>query len=137
MLADGGLVILVEPTLKPWRTKAWFLRQLESNPIAMGHYGGNEHIYYNWEYDRMLRRAGFRQIRFSPILAEMDLRSYIVAKAQRKTGSEFTYSLIGIAARAAYYGALEKVSRMSALHTLFKRLSLGDGLWIARRCGSC
>lgn len=135
LLASGGLVILVEPTLKPWRTKSWFFKRLEADPIAMGHYGGNEHIYYNWEYDRMLRRAGFTQISYSPILAEMDLRSYIVMKVQRKTNNEFTHSLMGIAARSAYYAVMDKASQMLLTGALFKRLSLGDGLWTARRGG--
>jgi 2-polyprenyl-3-methyl-5-hydroxy-6-metoxy-1,4-benzoquinol methylase len=133
LLGAGGLVILIEPTLKPWRTKAWFFRQLEANPVAMGHYGGNEHIYYNWEYDRMLRRAGFAQITYAPILGEMDLRSYLVMRLQRKTGNEFTHGLPGIAARAGYYAVMEKMSRTLFVSAMFKWLSLGDGLWTARR----
>jgi 2-polyprenyl-3-methyl-5-hydroxy-6-metoxy-1,4-benzoquinol methylase len=135
LLADGGLAILVEPTLKPWRSKAWFFKQLEANPIVMGHYGGNEHIYYNWEYVRMLQRAGFAQITYSPILAEIDLRSYIVMKVQRKTDNKFTHSLMGVAARASYYTIIEKMSRALLFSKLFKWLSLGDGLWTARRAG--
>jgi len=133
LLRENGVVILVEPTLKPWRTKAWFFRQLETNPVRLGHYGGNEHIYYNWEYDCMLRRAGFKQIAYSSILAEMDLRSQIVMKVQWKTQGEFTYGLMGIAARVAYYAVVEKVSQTKLFNALYKQLSLGDGLWIAKR----
>jgi 2-polyprenyl-3-methyl-5-hydroxy-6-metoxy-1,4-benzoquinol methylase len=133
LLRENGVVILVEPTLKPWRTKAWFFRQLETNPIRLGHYGGNEHIYYNWEYDRMLRRAGFKRITYSSILSVMDLRSQIVTKVQWKTGGEFTHGLIGIAARAGYYAMVEKVSQMRLFNALYRQLSLGDGLWTARR----
>lgn len=133
LLNDGGVVILIEPTLKPWRSKAWFYRQLEINPVEMGHYGGNEHIYYNWEYDAMLRRAGFDRISYRSIFAEMDLRSYIVMKVQWKTEGEFTHGLSGIAARVAYYAMMEKMSQTWAFNALYKSLSLGDGLWVARR----
>ena len=133
LLEKGGVVILIEPTLKPWRTKSWFFKQLETNPIGMGHYGGNEHIYYNWEYDRMLRQAGFREITYSSIFAEMDLRSYIVMKVQRKTADKFTHGLFGISARVAYYAVMEKVSQMQTFNAFYKWLSLSDGLWIAKR----
>lgn len=133
LLREDGLVILIEPTLKPWRTKAWFYRQLETNPIRLGHYGGNEHIYYNWEYDRMLCRAGFEQVTYSSILAAMDLRSQIVMKVQWKTNGEFTHGLGGIAARAGYYAVVQKVSQTRLFNALYKQFSLGDGLWIAKR----
>ena len=133
LLDKGGVVILIEPTLKPWRSKAWFFRQLETNPIGMAHYGGNEHIYYNWEYARMLRRAGFKEITFSSIFAETDLRSYIIAKVQRKTDGKFTHGLMAISARAGYYAMMEKMSKRQIFNAFYKWLSLGDGLWIAKR----
>lgn len=133
LLRENGVVILIEPTLKPWRSKAWFFRELETNPVRLGHYGGNEHIYYNWEYARMLRRAGFKKITYSSILAETDLRSQIVMKAQWKTQGEFTHGLMGIAARAGYYAVVQKVSQTKLFNAVYKQFSLGDGLWIAKR----
>ena len=126
-------LILIEPTLKPWRTKSWFFRKLATDPIGMGHYGGNEHIYYNWEYDRLLRHAGFSRITYSSIFAEMNLRSYVVMKVQRKTDDNFTHGLFGISARVAYYAMVEKISKMKTFNALYKWLSLGDGLWTAKR----
>jgi len=63
----------------------------------------------------------------------MDLRSYIVMKVQWKTEGEFTHGLSGIAVRAAYYATLEKMSQTRTFDALYKWLSLGDGLWVARR----
>ena len=61
-------MVLVEPTLKPWRSKKWFYHEMEVNPVKMGHYGGNEHIYYSWNYQRMLEKAQFSQIDWQPAL---------------------------------------------------------------------
>jgi 2-polyprenyl-3-methyl-5-hydroxy-6-metoxy-1,4-benzoquinol methylase len=133
LLDRGGIVIFIEPTLKPWRSKSWFFQQLEENPIGMAHYGGNEHIYYNWEYERMLRHAGFTGITYSSLFAEMDPRPMIVAKIQSKMTGVYTHSMFGIAMRTVYYAAIEKVSHTKIFSTFYKWLSLGDGLWVARR----
>lgn len=59
-LKDGGLIRLYSETfLRPWNTKKGFKKKLEMDPIGMGHYGGNEHAYHNWEYIIMLKNAGF------------------------------------------------------------------------------
>ena len=55
-LRKGGAVYLVNETmLKPWQSEAVFQRRLKEDPVAMGHYGGNEHAYHNGKYVRMLR----------------------------------------------------------------------------------
>lgn len=60
LLAPQGTILLLnEPVLKIFNSKARFYRRLEESPKEMGHYGGNEHIYYYHEYVQMLRRAGF------------------------------------------------------------------------------
>jgi len=133
LLDKGGIVIFIEPTLKPWRSKSWFFRQLENNPIGMAHYGGNEHIYYNWEYVRMLRHAGFTDITYSSLFAEMDPRPMIVAKIQSKIAGVYTHSMFEIAIRTVYYAAIEKVAHTKIFSTFYKWLSLGDGLWVAKR----
>lgn len=64
LLRPGGRVLVVnEPLLRFYRSHAWFQRQLEINPVAMGHYGGNEHSYHHGEYTAMLRQAGFQDVR--------------------------------------------------------------------------
>jgi 2-polyprenyl-3-methyl-5-hydroxy-6-metoxy-1,4-benzoquinol methylase len=133
LLNEGGIVIFIEPTLKPWRSKSWFFRQLENNPIGMAHYGGNEHIYYNWEYQRMLRRAGFTDIAYSSLFSEMDLRPLIVAKIQSKIAGVYTNSMFEVAARTTYYATIERISHTKIFSAFYKWLSLGDGLWVAKR----
>ena len=64
LLRPGGRVLVVnEPLLRFYRSHAWFQRQLELDPVAMGHYGGNEHSYHHGEYLAMLRQAGFQDVR--------------------------------------------------------------------------
>lgn len=63
--AGGRIFLLNEPHLQRFRSRAWFYQEMARHPRRMGHYGGNEHIYYHHEYLAMLRRAGFRDVRAS------------------------------------------------------------------------
>jgi SAM-dependent methyltransferase len=64
LLVPGGQVLLLnEPLLKIFVAKSSYYRRLEEKPEEMGHYGGNEHIYYHHEYIHMLRRTGFSKVR--------------------------------------------------------------------------
>jgi hypothetical protein len=62
-LKEGGIVLaLNEPILKFYRSKESFYRQMEQDPVSVGHYGGNEHIYYHNEYIDLLKKAGFKHL---------------------------------------------------------------------------
>jgi SAM-dependent methyltransferase len=59
-LKKGGKILLLnEPILKFYRSKQWYQEALEKFHEQMGHYGGNEHIYYFHEYKELLSQAGF------------------------------------------------------------------------------
>lgn len=63
-LKKGGKIYLLnEPILKCYRSKKWYQEALERHPEQMGHYGGNEHIYYYGEYKKLLSQSGFLQIK--------------------------------------------------------------------------
>lgn len=65
--AEGGSCLLIsEPVLNCFRSKEWFNYMNEKYPEAMGHYGGNEHIYRANEYAYMLQKAGFKDIKAIP-----------------------------------------------------------------------
>lgn len=67
LLKRGGRIVLAsENFIRPWMTKKKWYYMLEHFPEAMGHYGGNEHVYYNWEYKAFLKRAGFSEIKNIP-----------------------------------------------------------------------
>ncbi len=57
--STGILVATNEPLLKFYETKKRFFKNLTNNPIALAHYGGNEHIYSYREYVKMFHTAGF------------------------------------------------------------------------------
>jgi 2-polyprenyl-3-methyl-5-hydroxy-6-metoxy-1,4-benzoquinol methylase len=66
-LSPGGkLLVINEPVLQFYRSKAWFYERLKTHPEEMGHYGGNEHNYRYSEYLTMLRSAGFQKVAVSP-----------------------------------------------------------------------
>ncbi|MBF0563033.1 MAG: hypothetical protein HQL37_13665, partial [Alphaproteobacteria bacterium] len=60
---NGQIFLVNENFLRPWVTKAKYASLLETDPAGVGHYGGNEHAYHNWEYAAMLKRAGFTDVR--------------------------------------------------------------------------
>lgn len=65
-LVDGGILLITnEPVLPLFRAKKWYFKKLINNAAEMGHYGGNEHIYYYFEYENMLKKAGFKKIKNS------------------------------------------------------------------------
>lgn len=62
-LKRGGLLLAInEPILKFYRSKKWFYQKLDNDPVSVGHYGGNEHIYYYSEYVDMFKRAGLSSV---------------------------------------------------------------------------
>jgi ubiquinone/menaquinone biosynthesis C-methylase UbiE len=104
VLREGGSQILCsEPTLRPWISKGQWHRQLETEPEKMGHYGGNEHIYYNWQYKRMLKAAGFAEIKRIPPSEMMDAPAALEKCLTRRVKGKRAYSELQILQRAVYY----------------------------------
>jgi SAM-dependent methyltransferase len=128
LLRPGGqLFLLNEPVLQFYRSKAKFYRQLEENPEEMGHYGGNEHIYYHGEYMAMLRDAGFRNIRCELSPRYTNPKSYIDILKQQNT------SKIGL--RKLYYGGIHTLTRIGPLGwpglALLRKLSMLQSYYLA------
>lgn len=86
----GKLVVVNEPLLKWHRSKKWFYQKLESDPASMGHYGGNEHIYYFQEYVKMIRQAGFKKV--SSFLQERKPRLVLADDLPRAINGVYTHS---------------------------------------------
>jgi SAM-dependent methyltransferase len=131
LLAPGGqLLLLNEPVLQCFRSKAWFARQLQNGGVA-GDYGGNEHTYYYHEYLALLRQAGFRQIR--DFVSERYARpeSYLNQLKQEKV-SPWKGLL-----RTAYYRLLQAILGSGAVGrpiiSTLKQLSLLQTNFIATR----
>jgi ubiquinone/menaquinone biosynthesis C-methylase UbiE len=104
VLKEGGSLILCsEPTLRPWISKGQWHRLLETQPEKMGHYGGNEHIYYNWQYKRMLKAAGFTKIKKIAPSEMMDALGALEKCLTRRIKGKRAYSELQILERAVYY----------------------------------
>ena len=82
----GKIFLCSELQLHPWVRKDSWYRRLETNPVEMGHYGGNEHAYYSWEYRKMLRHAGFVNIRMTPLALSLDPLRHIRAVQSDMSG---------------------------------------------------
>jgi|WetSurMetagenome_2_1015567.scaffolds.fasta_scaffold01868_9 SAM-dependent methyltransferase len=73
VLKSGGVIFLCsELQLHPWVRKGHWYERLKTHPVEMGHYGGNEHAYYSWEYHKMLRDAGFIGVTIEPLALALD-----------------------------------------------------------------
>jgi SAM-dependent methyltransferase len=130
LLRPGGqLFLLNEPVLQFYRSKAKFYRQLEENPEEMGHYGGNEHIYYHGEYMRMLKEAGFRNIRCPISPRYTKPKSYLDILKQQQADPRKVFL------RKLYYGGIHMLTRMGPLGwpglAVLRKLSMLQSYYLA------
>ncbi|MGH2507879.1 MAG: class I SAM-dependent methyltransferase [Ktedonobacteraceae bacterium] len=136
LLKPGGKVFLsAELHIRPWVSKRKWYWRLQENPLALGHYGGNEHAYYNWEYLSMLRQAGFRDVFTFPLATASDpLFRLERILAQRNTVGPL-YSERDIAARAVYYVLTAKLVRFKPLYHALVILSLVPSQFCGTKSG--
>lgn len=122
-LRPGGKIVLYEPVLRFYRTKAWFYRMMEEHPEKVGHYGGNEHIYRYQEYLTFLKRAGFVR----PV-ARLSLKYFLGPKrAGWDNGSRWRLKQV-------FYATLRLVGRSrNPLRWLLMNLSLLTPVIIAEK----
>ncbi len=132
-LKRNGRIFLNEPVLKPFRTKSWFFRMLKEEPTRMGHYGGNEHIYYSWEYRRLLHKAGFSDIEMRPSPSVLDLRKEIKRMAQAQVKGEKIYSRPRLFLHALWNSTLVGISAFPPLRRALLASSLMPLNFVAHR----
>ncbi len=132
LLRPGGKMFLLnEPVLQLYKSKAKFYRQLRENPEEMGHYGGNEHIYYHHEYLRMLKDAGFRNVRCPMSPRYSNPNTYLnILKLQHANPRK-------IALRRMYYGGVHFLTKLGPLGwptlAAMRRLSLLQSYYLAEK----
>jgi 2-polyprenyl-3-methyl-5-hydroxy-6-metoxy-1,4-benzoquinol methylase len=132
LLRPGGqLFLLNEPRLPLYRSKAWFQRQLETDPEGMGHYGGNEHIYYLHEYVRLLRQAGFDGITTCPSLRYQNPDRYL---SWLKSRGMSAARLLRVRLLFTTVRGLQKSGVLGwPLLAMLRRLSMLEVYFVARR----
>jgi 2-polyprenyl-3-methyl-5-hydroxy-6-metoxy-1,4-benzoquinol methylase len=124
VLVDGGKIFLInENFLRPWISEEKYQKLLKSDPIRMGHYGGNEHAYSNNSYKKFLMNTFgncsvlIPRKRFA--LDELELKI-----TSRIDGQRVISSNLGIMARHFYYLLKEKIIGFSLLYLLLAQFSL-------------
>lgn len=120
----GRVILLEEPVLKPFRSKGWYLRRLREDPQSMGHYGGNEHVYYSWEYPRMLRAAGFANVRATPAALLKDLRQSLIAIAKARTQHGYVYSESKLIQHFSWNALMNRLLKRKSLAFMLAKASL-------------
>lgn len=121
----GKVLLLNEPILKFFRSKKWYYHQLEVNPQAMGHYGGNEHIYYAWEYPNMIKKAGFKKIQMVPSRSITDFRGTVAHMATVNQCGRHIYTEEKLFLHTVWTYLQWKISKFPWASSFFSRLSLG------------
>lgn len=102
-LVEGGTIYLIaESILKFYRSKNWYNRMLIEQPVRVGHYGGNEHVYRSHEYESMLSITGFENIKVLPSVTGHNL----LVKAARDLAFPLFNSLSML--QASYVGTKPK-----------------------------
>ncbi len=132
VLKDGGRAFLLnEPILQFYKSKKAFYRLLEEKPEELGHYGGNEHIYYFSEYLAMLREAGFESAKGHPSNRYVNPESYLrLLKKQNVPAKK-------IATRKVYYKLVQGLIRSGIVGkpalALLQRMSMLQAYFVAEK----
>jgi SAM-dependent methyltransferase len=125
LLNKGGKIfLLAESYLRPWVSKKKYYWSLEHDPAAIGHYGGNEHIYYNWEYLNMLRKAAFVDAKTFPMaqISRPILRTERML-AERTSGHR-SYSETAVFCRVLVFFISAHICRMSLIYNPLAKSSV-------------
>ena len=122
MKAGAAIILSAELHIRPWINKRRWHMRLEHEPEAMGHYGGNEHAYYNWEYLSMLRQAGFAEEETFPLATASDPQFRLGRILRGRGGPDYTDAQI--AARAVVYALTAKLVKSPLLFRMISRCSL-------------
>ena len=121
ILGPKGVIVINEPILKFYRTRQWFHKQLIENPVKMGHYGGNEHIYYFKEYYNMLKEAGFTRIEFHWANRQIDPRKTLAIDLSRNINGSHQHSVLRCFIKYWIHSFIKKLCKNRFLNRFFVR----------------
>ena len=137
-LVETGKIMLVnEPILQFFKTKNWFYNRLSTHPEAMGHYGGNEHIYRYHEYVQMLKLAGFNTVTSEPNIYSSDYQTRSQQAEQRMIKGKPWYNFRQSFLKKVYYYGIFKLKNGGLLGRkiidLLKRISMLQTTFVASK----
>ncbi|MVM39571.1 methyltransferase domain-containing protein [Spirosoma sp. HMF3257] len=130
---DGYIVLASENYLRPWMSKKRWYYKLEHFPEQMGHYGGNEHVYYNWEYVNFLKTNRFRHIQLTPSAYETEPLERLEVILSKRINGVRVYSPSRVMARLLYYMTTSAVLKSTFLFNLLSRTSVVAANFIGRK----
>ena len=117
-LGSKGVIVVVEPILRFYRTKKWYDQQLSKNPVKMGNYGGNEHIYYFKEYYNMLKEAGFSRVDFEWAGRKVDIRKVLIRDLGSKINGSSQHTILRCLIKYLVFSAVQKMCANKFLNKL-------------------
>jgi SAM-dependent methyltransferase len=125
---NGSVLVLNELLLKFYKSRKSFHDALLNDPIRMGHYGGNEHAYSYSEYKKLLKKAGFSDIREYIDFRNCHPRPALAELMSKKIKNEHVHSENDLLIRFIYLMVIDKICRSRTGKMLFlpilKKLSL-------------
>lgn len=130
---DGLIMLSNELHIKPWVSKKRFQFMLDNYPEKIGHYGGNEHAYYSWEYIGALKNSGFKKIQIFPINEKLNPKEKLEKLLNSRRVDKALYSNFELITRFLYYRAVVYVNKYQFLHKLMVQTSLIPGNYIGRK----
>lgn len=134
VLRPGGYICLVaELYIRPWVSKGCWYRRLETNPIEMGHYGGNEHAYYSWEYITLLLKSGFGDLSLLPMALNFFALDRVSDILSKRMNGQRVFSATGVFLRLAFYIVMERIKQIDPLFRLFAKSSIEASNYLARK----
>ena len=103
---------------------------LDNYPEKTGHYGGNEHAYYSWEYIVALKNSGFKKIQTYLINEKLNLKEKLEKLLNSRKMDKSLYSNFDLITRFLYYMAVVYRNKIQFLHKLMVKTSLIPGNYI-------
>lgn len=132
LLKNGGVVYLISEThIRPWVSKKRWYSKMESCPVKMGHYGGNEHAYYNWEYKNMLINAGYKNIKRYPSFMLKDPLYRIEYGLRARINGERVWNLWNAFKSILFYAIITRIVNYKFLFNFISRISLVQTQFVA------
>lgn len=133
VVKKGGLIVINEPSLKFYSTKSRFYKKLKADPIKMGDYGGNEHIYRFNEYYNLLKTAGFKEIQFFWSHRSIDPRITLIRELNSRFHGSYQYTFARCIAKYLIHKLLKYPLIKSIVVPPLLRLSLLQTTFIGER----
>ena len=134
LLKPGGYIILAsENYLRPWTSKKHWYYMLENFPEQMGHYGGNEHVYYNWEYIDFLKKNKFESIQLICSAYETQPLERLEVILSKRINNVRVYNETRALTRLIFYMFTSRLSQSPPLFKFLSRFSVLPANFIGRK----